>query len=148
MIRKNLFVPIRKIWRDGKSQQIAYLLIAVMSVLGLLLSLSIRFSLWYRVGTPARIDERYAKLKASLPSFSHLGYISDLPLHDEVGLSHYYQAQYALAPNILTDDLTSTYIVGNFLDPSRLPLICAQHSLQPILVFDNGVALLKRESNP
>ncbi len=100
--------------------------------------------------TTSLIDLRYRDLLRVLPPDPTLGYISDLTpvvkvknvLDGEFG-EYCFQSQYALAPRVLEHSTRPRYVVADLSDPSRLESLCRSHSLRPIAVFPNGVALLE-----
>ncbi len=96
--------------------------------------------------TTSLIDVRYRDLLRVLPPDPTLGYISDLtPVVKEFGeyWEYCFQSQYALAPRVLEHSTRPRYVVADLSDPSRLESLCRSHSLRPIAVFPNGVALLE-----
>lgn len=98
--------------------------------------------------TTSLIDVRYRDLLRVLPPDPTLGYISDLTPAVKPGLDnkfgeYCFQSQYALAPRVLEHSTRPRYVVADLSDPSRLESLCRSHSLRPIAVFPNGVALLE-----
>ena len=95
--------------------------------------------------TTSLIDVRYRDLlRCSRRSDAWLP--SDLtPVVKEFGeyWEYCFQSQNALAPRVLEHSTRPRYVVADLSDPSRLESLCRSHSLRPIAVFPNGVALLE-----
>lgn len=84
-----------------------------------------------------RSDQRFAALRAELPTRGVIGYIGE---SDGTAVPDYYLAQYALAPLVLDHSINHKLVVGNFTDASKLP-----HELALIKNFGNGVLLLENK---
>jgi hypothetical protein len=90
----------------------------------------------------ARSDQRFAVLKAHLPTNGVVGYIGEA-----TGLAtpDYYLTQYALAPLVVDLSLNHAIVVGNF--PSTPPAQIPQN-LRLVKDFGNGVMLFSsKEAN-
>jgi hypothetical protein len=79
-------------------------------------------------------DQRFAALKAALPSHGVVGYVGESgnPIAD------YYLAQYALAPLVIDRSPNHPLVIGNF--PASPPPSPSDH-LQLLTDFGNGVLL-------
>ncbi|HUI25353.1 MAG TPA: hypothetical protein VL403_04645 [Candidatus Kryptonia bacterium] len=122
-----------------------YALLAALSVGGLLYSLANQYRLLRSGDVRGWIDDRYAALRAALPSDTRLGYLSDLPLSDNNGDTLFYQTQYAVAPHILLYDAAPRYVIANLTQPALLSELCHDHRLVPVAVADPGLVLLRHE---
>lgn len=83
-----------------------------------------------------RSDQRFATLKAGLPTQGVIGYIGE---PGDLALGDYYLAQYALAPLVVERSKNHSLVVGNFPNsppPSFPP------DLTLVRDFGNGVLLL------
>ena len=94
------------------------------------------------------MDDRYAALKKILPPDQRLGYVSDALPGSLPDVELYCKTQYALIPHLVVTNTDTRYVIANFLWPERAGEVCLEHSLTPIKVFDNGVALLERQKKP
>ncbi len=83
-----------------------------------------------------RSDQRFAQLKAVLPTTGVLGYV-EAP--GTVNAAHYYLAQYALAPLVVDYSPQHALVVGNFFADSPPDL---SPNLLLIKDFGDGVLLL------
>jgi hypothetical protein len=85
-----------------------------------------------------RSDQRFAQLKAALPTTGVLGYVES---PGTVNAAHYYLAQYALAPLVVDYSPQHALVVGNFPTNSSAPPDLSSN-LQLIKDFGDGVLLL------
>lgn len=91
-------------------------------------------------------EQRFTAIRNSVPPHSIVGYLTDLPTDslstDAVAVEHFYLAQYALAPAVLTLGDDANLIVGNFTTP-ELPGRYKQLTL--VKDFGDGLFLLRGE---
>lgn len=87
-----------------------------------------------------RSDQRFAALKAALPSHGVIGYIGE---PDNSGLADYYLAQYALAPLVLDRSDEHALVVGNF--PTVRPVQASSNALHLQRDFGSGLLLFASE---
>lgn len=80
-----------------------------------------------------RSDQRFAALKAALPSRGIVGYVGD----SSDPVADYYLAQYALAPLVIDRSSDHALVIGNF--PASLH--ASVEHLQLVTDFGNGVVL-------
>ena len=80
-----------------------------------------------------RSDQRFAAIKASLPTHGVVGYVGD----SSEPVADYYLAQYALAPLVIDRSPNHSLVVGNF--PAAPPV--AHEHLRLLTDFGNGVLL-------
>jgi hypothetical protein len=87
-----------------------------------------------------RSDQRFATVKAELPSRGVIGYIGE---SGNTGTADYYLAQYALAPLVVEHTANHAFVIGNFPGgtPSNLP-----PNLQLVKDFGSGLLLLRNPS--
>ena len=88
----------------------------------------------------ASSDERFAALKAALPSRGVIGYIGE---SGNSGLADYYLAQYALAPLILDRSTNHSLVLGNF--PTSPPIQASSNTLHLQRDFGHGILLFASE---
>ncbi len=86
-----------------------------------------------------RSDQRFASLRAALPSRGVIGYIGD---SGNSGPADYYLAQYALVPLVIDDSENHALVIGNFPDWPNPP---APEKLKLVRNFGNGVFLFSNE---
>ncbi len=87
-----------------------------------------------------RSDQRFAALKAALPSRGVIGYIGE---PGNSGLADYYLAQYALAPLVLDRSDNHALVIGNFSASSSSQ--ASSHDLHLQRDFGNGLLLFASE---
>ena len=92
---------------------------------------------------PYRSDQRFAALKAVLPTGGTVGYIGETGAPVDV-LGNYYLTQYALAPLIVEDSLNHSLVVGNFPSSRTAQL---PDDLKLIRDFGNGVFLFAQKGS-
>jgi hypothetical protein len=83
-----------------------------------------------------RSDQRFAALKASLPTRGVVGYIGD---PGALARGDYYLAEYALAPLVVDDSTNHRLVVGNF--PSSAAARSGPENLELVKDFGDGVLL-------
>ncbi len=88
---------------------------------------------------------RFGELKRILPSRGVLGYLSNLSPTGDEGVGRWYAAQYSLAPVQLAPGLDCEMVVGDFSDPSIGTALAANHGLEIVRDFGQGVMLLRRK---
>jgi hypothetical protein len=81
-------------------------------------------------------DQRFAALKAALPSRGVVGYIGQ---SGALARGDYYLAEYALAPLVVDDSTKHRIVVGNF--PSTAPAHDWAENLQLVNDYGDGVLL-------
>jgi hypothetical protein len=81
-----------------------------------------------------RSDQRFAILKAGLPTQGVVGYIGE---PGDLALGDYYLAQYALAPLVVEHSKNHSIVIGNF--PNSQPSF--PPDLQLVRDFGNGLLL-------
>ncbi len=134
---------------EGRSyQRIFFIILVGLSVLGLFHSFRKEAFLLNRFTGRPRIDDRYVELKKILPPNRRLGYVSDAEPGSLPDVESYCKTQYSLIPRLVVTNENTRYVVANFLQPARAGEVCLEHSLTPIQVFNNGVALLERQKKP
>ena len=84
-------------------------------------------------------DQRFAALKAALPSRGVIGYIGE---PGNSGIADYYLAQYALAPLVLDRSTNHPLVVGNF--PAS-PVQASSNTLHLQRDFGSGILLFASE---
>jgi len=87
----------------------------------------------------ARSDDRFALLKARLPSAGVVGYIGET---GDSALPDYYLTQYALAPLVVDHSTNHAKVVGNFRSSQSSWIPPDLHLVQD---FGNGVYLFARK---
>lgn len=85
--------------------------------------------------TSKRSDQRFAKLKARLPTSGVIGYLGE---DGDSAIPDYYLTQYALAPLVVDFSRNHPLVIGNF-PSSRVSVI--PPDLTPVEDFGNGVLL-------
>ena len=92
-----------------------------------------------------RSEQRFHGLRAVLPKSGVVGYLSDARGPMEKTRS-YYLAQYALAPVVIAQDTNHELVVGNCASALGVARLASASGLKVVRDFNNGVALLRRES--
>jgi len=91
-------------------------------------------------------ERRWAPLRARAPRDQLLGYVTDLrypaPFFDFDTYTHFYWAQYALAPALLVQSPSREYLVGDFRDAALA--IPWKARLEVIAEGPRGTVLLRR----
>lgn len=87
-----------------------------------------------------RSDQRFAALKAALPSRGVIGYIGE---SGNSGIADYYLAQYALAPLVLDRSDNHPLVIGNF--PTSPSMKAQSNTLRLQRDFGNGILLYTTE---
>jgi hypothetical protein len=85
-------------------------------------------------------DQRFAALKAALPSHGVVGYIGE---PGNSGLADYYLAQYALAPLVLDRSTNHPLVLGSF--PTSPPGQAWSNTLHLQRDFGSGIMLFASE---
>lgn len=86
-----------------------------------------------------RSDQRFASLKAALPTRGVVGYIGEPGV---AGTADYYLAQYALAPLVVDHSENHPLVIGNFPDRPNEP---PPPNMKLVRNFGNGVILFSNE---
>src|SRR5262245_59258479 len=87
---------------------------------------------------------RLAGIRAALPEYAVLGYLTDLEPGSIAASTAFNAAQYALAPRILERDVTPAQVLGNFSRPADFVALGRQQGLLLERDFQNGVVLFRR----
>jgi hypothetical protein len=92
---------------------------------------------------------RFAAALELLPASGVIGYLSDMPLDDNVGSIAYMAAQYAVAPRAIVpvEKAQAEWALGNFAHPGNFAERGAQAGYRIVNDFSNGVVVYRR-SNP
>jgi hypothetical protein len=103
---------------------------------------------WLTRHGPARpIDERYGVILPSLPTARSIGYFSDATGTQAMAMRAH--AQLSVAPHLLVEPNASVdYVLADMKDPSRVDALCARRNVWPVVVMNNGVALLETRVRP
>jgi hypothetical protein len=64
---------------------------------------------------PTKYEKKLASLRDALPQVKQIGFISD----ENISISEYYMAQYALAPLIVRHDANSEWVICAFHNPQK-----------------------------
>jgi hypothetical protein len=93
---------------------------------------------------------RFAAALEMLPSGGVIGYISDMPLGENVGAIAYMAAQYALAPRAVlpVEKTAAEWVLGNFAHPRNFAERGAQAGFRLVRDFGNGVVVYRRKATP
>jgi hypothetical protein len=122
--------------------------VTVAAVAGLLRGVSVHLykERVYTLEVPTkRIDTRYQALLARLPPGERFGYLTDAPPENEQFGRMRFDALYALAPRLLTEEKAERYVVADLAHAEALPALCAARGLSVVEAFANGTALLERK---
>ena len=117
-----------------------WLLALVLAVPGLLRDVSVFF---WKAGPlrTTRVDDRYAGL--ILPAGERAGFLTDVAGGD--AQRRYYEALYALAPNLLLQGPDARLVVADVQDPGQIEAICARWRLHVVRRASLGTALLEKD---
>lgn len=100
----------------------------------------------YKIGQQAA---RFQDLKSALPATGIVGYVTDAPTDQTLVAVLYSGAQYALAPNLVTNQPTNPapeYTLGNFSQPLDVIQFASDHGLTLVRDFGNGVVLYRKQA--
>lgn len=89
---------------------------------------------------------RFAAALEILPVSGEIGYLSDMPLSDNVGQIAYMAAQYAMAPRALmpVEKAPAEWVLGNFAHPGNFAERGAQAGYRIQRDLGNGVVVYRR----
>ncbi len=104
-----------------------------------------------KVNDPASSDIRFSAIKKILPDHGTVGYITDIENNDIMyhvnSSSAYYEAQYALAPIVVTNSLLFDQIIGNFAGNYPQEKIRSRLNTDAVPInFGSGVYLINRKN--
>jgi hypothetical protein len=87
--------------------------------------------------------QRFAPAAARLPPFGSVGYISDLPVLSQDGMTAFLAAQYALAPRLIApvERTTPQQAVGNFSRPTDYATVGARAGYALQADLGNGIVI-------
>jgi hypothetical protein len=90
--------------------------------------------------------QRFAPAAARLPPFGSVGYISDLPVLSQDGMTAFLAAQYALAPRLVApvERTSPQQAVGNFSRPTDYATVGAKAGYALEADLGNGVVLFTK----
>jgi len=100
----------------------------------------------YKVGAQA---ERFRDLASALPSSGVIGYVSDVPVTQNVGAALYASAQYTFAPRLVIDQPTqppAEWVIGDFSKPLDVAAFGAHRGLTLVRDFGNGAVLYRNQA--
>jgi hypothetical protein len=94
----------------------------------------------------AAAERRFEGALEILPPSAVVGYISDLPMSQNAGITAFLAAQYAVAPRGLVplDRSRTEWVVGNFARAADFTALGAQSGLTMVRDFGNGVVVYRR----
>jgi hypothetical protein len=94
-------------------------------------------------------QQRFAPAAARLPSSGSVGYISDLPVLSQDGMTAFLAAQYALAPRLLApvERTSPQQAVGNFSRPTDYAAVGAKAGYAQESDLGNGIILYDKTSS-
>lgn len=121
-----------------RAGRLALVLVALSALPGVLRDVSVYF--WKAGPLPAvRARDRFAGL--SLPEKA--GFFTDVA--GGLGERRYYEALYALAPQVLLRGTSPRLLLADVEDPAAIDQLCARGKLRVVRRVSPGVALLERE---
>jgi hypothetical protein len=93
-------------------------------------------------------QQRFAPAAARLAPFGSVGYISDLPVLGQDGMTAFLAAQYALAPRLLApvERTSPRQAVGNFSRPTDYATVGAKAGYALEADLGNGIVLYRNAS--
>lgn len=100
----------------------------------------------YKVGDqPARFQE----LMSQIPETAVVGYVSDLPITDNVGAALYSSARFTLAPRLVTNTRlvpAPQWTIGDFSKPLDMARFGAEHGLTLVKDYGQGIVLYRNQA--
>jgi len=89
---------------------------------------------------------RFAAALEALPPNEVIGYITDMPLGENIGSIAYMAAQYSVAARAIVpiDKMSTEWALGNFAHPGNFSERGAQSGFRMIRDFGNGVVVYRR----
>ncbi len=89
---------------------------------------------------------RFAAALDALPATGVIGYISDMPVGENVGSIAYMAAQYAVAPRAMmpVEKQSAEYALGNFARPGNFAERGSQLGYRIVRDFGNGVVVYRK----
>lgn len=91
-----------------------------------------------------RYEQRFEKIRASLPPGTRIGFYSDAPDGSTDAIGRFYVAQYALVPAIVTPPEKSGWIIGDFSSKESLAATLQSKHWTLAGNTGNGLVLLKK----
>ncbi|MBZ5605570.1 MAG: hypothetical protein LAO79_25000 [Acidobacteriia bacterium] len=91
-------------------------------------------------------ETRFSAALDALPASGVVGYLSDMPIGENVGSIAYMAAQYAVAPRAIVpiDKLRAEWALGNFARPGNFAERGAQAGYRIVRDFGNGVVVYRK----
>ena len=133
--------------KSATERDIAQCTLVFAALLGIALPLADGLLHVLKNAVPARIDPRYASIRAAVPDETTLGYVTDFGDQGPTG-EYFWKAQYGLAPHLLVEGESHRLILANLQHPGKLGSLCQRMGLTPVKVDRAGVALLRPEGEP
>ena len=137
-----------RLWKLGPTAGTALLLcLSAASSWTLLKGAILRLN---RPNTQSLLIDRFEELKADLPAYGTVGFLSDLPasaadMQDSGRAVIWFLAEYSLAPIVLKPGADTEMVVACFDDPAKSAAIIASSGLEIVRRYDAGLLLLRRK---
>jgi hypothetical protein len=124
------------------------MVVVAVALTGLLAQTGVEAYRWGFKPRQAPIDSRFVEILPLLSKGQYVGYVSDMSLDNNVGLSRYYQAQYAVAPRLLIPSTSIGEVLADFSTRDHLDAFLKAHGFRPKSLPGRGPVLLERIEQP